>query len=163
MVMKNQFYDIDKNLFCISKYIYVYMYLKLITILTDFTLLSLILVHLYNTTWCKYNFIYIFNFYCIYLLAFINPIFHTLYHVRMAGLNSIRVWGGGVAERTDFYNICDELGLLVYQEFFMTGDNNGRWAGSYDWPENKLGNCLGNCLLCIIIIIICIIILQLNN
>ena len=81
----------------------------------------------------------------------------------MAGLNSIRVWGGGVAERTDFYNICDELGLLVYQEFFMTGDNNGRWAGSYDWPENKLGNCLGNCLLCIIIIIICIIILQLNK
>ena len=24
--------------------------------------------------------------------------------------------------------------MLVYQEFWMTGDNNGRMAGSYDWP-----------------------------
>ena len=26
-------------------------------------------------------------------------------------------------------DVCDELGVLVYQEFWMTGDNNGRWAG----------------------------------
>ncbi|KAL9185172.1 hypothetical protein ACHAXT_002949 [Thalassiosira profunda] len=54
--------------------------------------------------------------------------------LRHAGLNSIRVWGGGVAETEHFYNAADELGMLVYQEFWMTGDNNGRWAGSYDWP-----------------------------
>lgn len=55
---------------------------------------------------------------------------------RYAGLNLIRVWGGGTAERDDFYQCADRLGILVWQEFWMTGDNNGRWAGNYNWPEN---------------------------
>ena len=50
------------------------------------------------------------------------------------GLNLIRVWGGGIAERPEFFEACDRLGIMVFQEFWMTGDNNGRWAGSYDWP-----------------------------
>jgi len=54
--------------------------------------------------------------------------------IRHLGMNSIRVWGGGIAESDHFYNTADSLGLLVYQEFWMTGDNNGRMAGSYDWP-----------------------------
>lgn len=53
---------------------------------------------------------------------------------RAAGLNLIRVWGGGITERRAFFEACDELGIFVMQEFWMTGDNNGRWAGSYDWP-----------------------------
>ena len=32
------------------------------------------------------------------------------------GFNAIRVWGGGVVEREDFYEVCDELGLLVHQD-----------------------------------------------
>jgi mannosylglycoprotein endo-beta-mannosidase len=51
-----------------------------------------------------------------------------------AGLNLLRVWGGGTAERTEFYECADQLGMLVYQEFWMTGDNNGRWAGQYSYP-----------------------------
>jgi mannosylglycoprotein endo-beta-mannosidase len=51
-----------------------------------------------------------------------------------AGLNLIRVWGGGVAERDQFYDCADRFGVLVYQEFWMTGDNNGRWAGNFSWP-----------------------------
>jgi mannosylglycoprotein endo-beta-mannosidase len=51
-----------------------------------------------------------------------------------AGLNLIRVWGGGTAEREQFYDCADRFGVLVYQEFWMTGDNNGRWAGNYSWP-----------------------------
>jgi len=54
-----------------------------------------------------------------------------------AGLNLIRVWGGGLTERPEFYEACDEAGMLVMQEFWMSGDNNGRWAGSYDWPTDK--------------------------
>ena len=53
---------------------------------------------------------------------------------RDAGLNAVRVWGGGVAETEPFYDCADRLGLLVYQEFWMSGDNNGRWAGDYSWP-----------------------------
>lgn len=34
-----------------------------------------------------------------------------------AGCNLLRVWGGGLLEREQFYNLCDRLGILVWQEF----------------------------------------------
>ncbi|MHB0858165.1 MAG: glycoside hydrolase family 2 protein [Anaerolineae bacterium] len=33
------------------------------------------------------------------------------------GLNILRVWGGAILEKADFYDLCDELGLMVWQEF----------------------------------------------
>lgn len=33
------------------------------------------------------------------------------------GVNLLRVWGGGVLEHNCFYDICDEMGIMVWQEF----------------------------------------------
>lgn len=47
---------------------------------------------------------------------------------REAGVNMVRVWGGGIFERSHFYDECDRLGLLVTQDFLMA-------CGSY--PEDE--------------------------
>ncbi|HEX9926758.1 MAG TPA: glycoside hydrolase family 2 TIM barrel-domain containing protein [Anaerolineae bacterium] len=42
---------------------------------------------------------------------------HLLTMARQSGANLLRVWGGGLREKRAFYELCDELGLLVWQEF----------------------------------------------
>ncbi|MDR1331947.1 MAG: beta-glycosidase [Tannerella sp.] len=48
--------------------------------------------------------------------------FHAEMNVRM-----IRVWGGALLERPEFYDACDEFGLLVFQDLWVSGDCNGAW------------------------------------
>jgi beta-mannosidase len=36
-----------------------------------------------------------------------------------AGITGIRVWGGGIYEAEDFYNLCDEAGIVVWQDFLF--------------------------------------------
>jgi mannosylglycoprotein endo-beta-mannosidase len=50
-----------------------------------------------------------------------------------ANLNLIRVWGGSIAERPGFYDACDRLGVLVWQEFWVTADCV---RTSTDTPQN---------------------------
>jgi beta-mannosidase len=56
--------------------------------------------------------------------AFPSRVTHERYAARLiqardANVNLIRVWGGGIYESEDFYDLCDELGLLVWQDFLF--------------------------------------------
>ena len=42
-------------------------------------------------------------------------------------LNLIRIWGGSLTERPEFYDACDKYGILVFQDFWISGDCNGKW------------------------------------
>ena len=43
--------------------------------------------------------------------------------VKEANLNFVRCWGGAIVNKESFYDICDELGIMVWQEFPL-GCNN---------------------------------------
>ncbi len=43
-------------------------------------------------------------------------------------MNMIRIWGGSMTERPEFYDACDKYGLLVWQDLWISGDCNGEWA-----------------------------------
>jgi beta-mannosidase len=49
-----------------------------------------------------------------------------------AGIQMLRAWGGGIVESEEFYELCDRMGILVYQEFPYS------W-GPPDGPDTDLG------------------------
>lgn len=40
-----------------------------------------------------------------------------------AHFNMLRVWGGGIVNKEPFYELCDELGILIWQEFPLACNN----------------------------------------
>jgi len=44
-----------------------------------------------------------------------------LHLAKEAHFNMLRVWGGGIYPADDFFNICDSLGILVWEDFMYAG------------------------------------------
>ena len=44
---------------------------------------------------------------------------HELESCAAAGFTMVRVWGGGIYESEVFYDLCDRLGLMVWQDFLF--------------------------------------------
>ncbi len=45
----------------------------------------------------------------------------ALLKAKEASFSMLRVWGGGIYEDDEFYNLCDELGIMVWQDFMFAG------------------------------------------
>jgi len=59
---------------------------------------------------------------------------YELHLCKNANINLVRIWGGGIAPPDIFFDMADKYGLLVWQDFWVTGDTQGEFKGSPDWP-----------------------------
>lgn len=58
---------------------------------------------------------------------------HVLESAKEANINIIRQWGGGYYETDEFYQLCDELGLMIWHDFMFGND----WQpGTYTFKQN---------------------------
>ncbi len=56
-----------------------------------------------------------------------------------SNINLVRIWGGGITPPDVFFDLADKYGMLVWSDFWVTGDTHGEFKGSTDNPvEGKV-------------------------
>jgi beta-mannosidase len=61
--------------------------------------------------------------------------------VRDTNMNMLRVWGGGIYESNDFYELCDEMGILIWHDFMFAGS---MYPGSQEFLDNVRQEAIDN-------------------
>ncbi len=61
------------------------------------------------------------------------PAPQLLAYCKEAHINMIRIWGGGIYETDDFYDLCDAYGIMVWQDFMFA-------CAMYPWDKAFLSN-----------------------
>jgi len=59
---------------------------------------------------------------------------YEMHLCRNSNINLVRIWGGGVTPCDEFFEAADRYGMLVWSDFWITGDTQGEFKGSPDWP-----------------------------
>jgi len=59
---------------------------------------------------------------------------HLIRLAKEANFNMLRIWGGGIYESDEFYNLCDENGIMIWQDLMFAcsdiPDDDAEWTMS---------------------------------
>jgi beta-galactosidase/beta-glucuronidase len=56
---------------------------------------------------------------------------------RNSNINLVRIWGGGITPEDVFFDLADRYGMLVWSDFWVTGDTHGEFKGSTAYPNES--------------------------
>lgn len=65
----------------------------------------------------------------------------TIQDAVAVNMNMLRIWGGGIYENDVFYNLCDEYGILVWQDFMFACS---LYPAEGEWLENVRQEAIDN-------------------